>query len=85
MGEAFDWLRKRGAAKASDLGERDANEGLVAVISNDFEASMLQVVVSHAAALVSRFRFPTTSETLFLCDSSTFSVFHHGALLPRTF
>ena len=39
---AFEWLRKRGAAKASDLEGRAAAEGLVAVVATDHEAAVLQ-------------------------------------------
>lgn len=45
MGGAFDWLRQRGVAKASDLEKsgRAANEGLVAVFApNDNEAAIVQ-------------------------------------------
>lgn len=43
--KAFDWLRKRGAAKASDLEKagRATNQGLVAVFATDTEASVVQV------------------------------------------
>jgi len=43
MKAAFEWLRKRGAAKASDLEGREAAEGLVAVVATDNEAAVLQV------------------------------------------
>ena len=41
---AFDWLRKRGAAKASDLAEsRTANEGLICIVDNGFDAAIVSV------------------------------------------
>ena len=44
MDKAFDWLRAKGAAKASDLGKREANEGIVSVSQgSDFEAALVQV------------------------------------------
>ena len=44
ISKAFDWLRKKGAAKASDLGSRDANEGLVAIVTGGTsEAAMVQL------------------------------------------
>jgi len=47
MKAAFEWLRKRGAAKASDLEGREAAEGLVAVAATDNEAAVLQVCVVY--------------------------------------
>ena len=43
MDAAFQWLRERGSAKASDLGKREANEGLVAVVATDRCGAMVQV------------------------------------------
>ena len=45
MEGAFDWLRKRGAAKASDYAAagRAASEGLVAIVDNGFDAAIVAV------------------------------------------
>jgi elongation factor Ts len=43
MDKAFQWLRERGSAKASDLGKRDALEGLVGIVSSDTDAAIVQV------------------------------------------
>lgn len=61
---AFDWLRQRGAAKASDLEKsgREANEGLVAVFApNDHEAAIVQAAC----------------ETDFVPRNDTFQAFLH--------
>jgi hypothetical protein len=43
MNKAFQWLRERGSAKASDLGKREAIEGLVGIASNDTDGAIIQV------------------------------------------
>lgn len=43
MDKAFQWLRERGSAKASDLEKREAIEGLVGVVSNDTDGAIVQV------------------------------------------
>ncbi len=55
MEKAFEWLRKRGAAKASDFEKsgRATNAGLVAVAVNDFEAAMIQVTNALESVLKS--------------------------------
>ena len=43
MAQAFDWLRQRGAAKASDLEKREAKEGLVGLVVAGNEAALVHV------------------------------------------
>lgn len=43
MDKAFQWLRERGSAKASDLEKREAIEGLVGVMSTDTDGAIVQV------------------------------------------